>query len=227
MRLVIALLDVEQFDPKNMKQQKDVMKTKIFVSLGALALLPALAAQAQTSSPPKHREMTVWVASPTGSHLGAGYTSSYLTNIRARTMGKDDPKLREAVNALDGMGMRQVRGFGLLPASVAWQTETRMRTLIQQQADTGLSYGELLLANTLAAKSKRGFAQVVAMRARTRSWGDLANELNVDPNLLVTRANAAAERIVAVDFRMRHKPQREGGTNYTSLNPHTQRSRLY
>ena len=34
-------------------------------------------------------------------------------------------KLRNAINSLDGLGMLEVKGFGLVPAAVAWQTETR------------------------------------------------------------------------------------------------------
>ena len=148
------------------------------VVLGILALIPSVSGQAQEEP---HHDITVWISSPVGSHLGSGYASSYLTNIRARTIGQEDPKLRNAINRLDGLGMLPVKGFGLVPAAVAWQTETRMRTVIVQQAETGLSYGELLIANTLAAKSKESFADVVAMRTKTRTWGELAEQLHVNP----------------------------------------------
>ena len=72
----------------------------------------------------EHREITKWISSPTGSLIGSGYTSTYLTNIRAKTTERDDAKLRGAINMLDGLGMVEVRGFGLLPAAVAWQAET-------------------------------------------------------------------------------------------------------
>ncbi|MDQ3199699.1 MAG: hypothetical protein M3Q46_11050 [Verrucomicrobiota bacterium] len=157
---------------------------RVVLKLGLLALVPGLTAQAQTSPAPAHREITVWISSPTGSHLGAGYASSYLTNIRARTLGQDDPKLRQAIQSLEGLGMKPVKGFGLLPSAVAWQSEKRMRTIIQQQADTGLSYGELLLANALAAKSRKSFDRIVSMRAKTRSWDDLADQLDVDRDFL-------------------------------------------
>ncbi|MEP6976079.1 MAG: hypothetical protein ABI897_11555, partial [Spartobacteria bacterium] len=65
------------------------MKIQILVALGTLTLVRGLTVQAQTS-PPQHREITVWVASPTGSLIGRGYCSTYLTNIRARTIGQDD-----------------------------------------------------------------------------------------------------------------------------------------
>ncbi len=198
--------------------------TKILVVLGVLALVPGFTAQAVTSPPPKHREITVWIASPTGSLIGSGYASSYLTNIRAKTIGQEDPKLRNAIDSLDGLGMLEVKGFGLVPAAVAWQTETRMRSLIAQQAETGLSYGELLIANSLAAKGEESFDHIVAMRAKTRTWGELAEQLHVDPDFIVARANAASRRIVAVDFRSRRGITHQKNISLTSINPHDQQA---
>jgi hypothetical protein len=111
-----------------------------------------------------------------------------------------------------------------VPAAVAWQTETRMRTLIAQQAETGLSYGELLIANSLAAKGKESFDHIVAMRAKSRTWGELAEQLQVDLDLIVTRANAASRRIVAVDFRSRRGITHQKNISLTSINPHNQQA---
>lgn len=200
--------------------------TKFLALLGVLTLAPGFTTQAQSSQSPKHRDLEVWIDAKVGSHLGSGYASSYLTNIRARTIEKEDPKLRNAIDSLDGLGMLPVKGFGLVPAAVAWQTKTHIHTLVEQQAETGLSFGELLIAHLLAAQSEESFAHIVAMRAKTPTWGKLAEQLNIDPDFLVTRANAASSRIRLVDFRTRRRPQREAGTNYTSVNPHTQTARL-
>jgi hypothetical protein len=122
--------------------------------------------------------------------------------------------------------MLAVKGFGLVPAAVAWLTETHIHTLVEEQAATRLSYGELLIAHLLAAKSDKNFTQIVSMRAKTQTWGELAKQLEVDPNLLVTRADAAASRIRLVDYATRRRPQRESGVNYTSINPHIQTAHI-
>ena len=202
-------------------------RTKFLAVPAALLLLTGFTASIQSAEPPKHRELTVWISNPTGSLLGRGYASSYLTNIPARTLSRDGARLRNAVHGLDGLGMMPVKGFGLVPAAVAWQTSVPMRKLIEQQAETGLSYGELLVANSIASQSQQSFSQVVALRAQTRSWGELARQLNVDPALLVTRAKTASQRIRNVDNWTRRRHLKEGGTNYTSVNPHIQRSRLF
>ncbi len=195
------------------------MKIQIFLALGILPLVPSLTAQAQTS-PPQHREITAWVASPTGSLIGRGYASTYLTNIRARTVGREDPALRTAVVSLDGLGMLPVKGFGLVPAAVAWPAKLPLRKVIGQQAETGLSYGELLVANTLATESGESFAAVVARREKSRTWGELAKQLRVSPDLLVTRVNTAAKQIVAVEFRQRRGPGRAADPVFSANAPH-------
>ena len=49
----------------------------------------------------------------------------------------------------------------------------------------------------------------------------LAKQLNVEPDLLITKANMAAERIRLVEFNQRKRPQKDN-TAWTSANPHTQ-----
>lgn len=194
---------------------------KFLLLFGALVLSPDFLARAETP-PVRHRDTSVWVEGELGSHLGSGYTSAYLTNIRARTTKRDDPKLRDAIDSLDGLGMVQVKGFGLVPAAVAWQSNKPMRKIIQQQADTGLSYGELLMANVLAAKSRQSFTEVVAMRTRTRTWGELAAQLRVDPDVIVTRAKIASERILAAESQSRRHSPRDGGTSLSGTTRDTQ-----
>ena len=197
---------------------------KFLVLLGVLT--PSFTAQAQSSQSPKHRDLEIWIDAQLGTHLGAGYASSYLTNIRARTIGQETPKLRDAIDALDGLGMLPVKGFGLVPAAVAWLTETHIHTLVEEQAETHLSYGELLVAHVLAAKSEQSFAQIVAMRAKTGTWGELAKQLKIDPDFLVARARAASSRIRDVDAFAR-RPSRGHDMSVTSINPHRQLARLY
>jgi len=196
--------------------------TKFLVVFGVLAQVPAYAAQADSSQSPsgKHIDLQVWIDAKVGTLLGRGYTSSYLTNIHAKTMGKEDRQLRTAINDLDGLGMLPVRGFGLVPAAVSWQTDVPIHTLVEQQAETRLSYGELLVANSLAAKSGETFKQVISQRINSPTWGELAKQLNVDSDLLVSKAKKAADRIRLVEFNTRKKPQSDNGTSWTNTNPH-------
>lgn len=71
------------------------MKTfhKFLLVLGGLSLVPGLTRAAPSAAAPQPRDLTVWIDSPTGSLIGDGYVRTFLTNIRARTIGKEDPKL--------------------------------------------------------------------------------------------------------------------------------------
>jgi hypothetical protein len=202
------------------------MKTiaKFVVTLGMSALTPGFALQAQNASAPRHKEITLWQSAKLGSHIGGGYASTYLTNIRARTMAREDPELRQAINSLDGLGMMEVRGFGLVPAAVSWQTDVPIHTLVQEQADTNLSYAELLMLHALAAESGHSLGEVISVRARSGTWGETAKQLQVDPDLIITKAKMASTRIKLAEFGTRRRPAREGGTNFTSINPHTQQA---
>lgn len=188
---------------------------KNLVVLGVLMLIPSVTGRAQS---PQRQDLTVYISRPVGSLLGSGYASSYLTNIRARTIGQEDPKLRRAIDSLDALGMVEVKGFGLLPAAVAWQSHTSLRRVIAQQAETHLSYGELLMANVLAAESRHSLNYVIEKRSRTRTWGELAKQLQVSPELIVIPANAASTRIRAAEAQSRRRLQQRD-PNTPSTNP--------
>jgi hypothetical protein len=193
--------------------------TKLVVILGVLAQAPAFSAQADKSQAQsgKHLDLQVWIDAKVGTHLGSGYTSSFLTNIHSKTMAKEDRHLRTAIDDLDSLGMLPVRGFGLVPAAVSWQTDVPIRKLVEQQAETRLSYGELLVVNALAAKSGGTFDQVISQRVRSSTWGDVAKQLNVEPEFLIKKANLAADRIRLVEFNSRKRAQRD--PNLTTTNP--------
>jgi hypothetical protein len=193
------------------------MKAKVSLLLGIVALIPCLASVAE---PSEHREITRWTSSPLGSHLGSGYASTYLTNIRAKTTVRDEAKLREAINTLDGLGMIEVRGFGLLPAAVAWQAQISIHELVAEQAQTGLSYGELLMAHTLASNSGRNFHEILALRTAARSWGQLAEQLAVSPETIIRRAQTASDRIRLAETRTRQRGQRDPSLQTTNPNLH-------
>jgi len=188
---------------------------------GMLALLPVSLVQAQTTSAPKHREYTIWVPPQAGTLIGGGYASTYLTNIRSKTLAREDQSLRGAIDGLDSLGMRPVRGFGLVPAAVYWKTDVPINILVEQQAQTNLSYGELLMVHILAKQSGLSFDQVITERINSKSWGEVADRHGVPTSLIVSGVNSAAQRIRYVELRY-HKRQQQGdaGVSYTSVNPH-------
>lgn len=122
-------------------------------------------------------------------------------------MTGEDPAFRKAIDSLDAQSGKVMRGVGLVPAAVSWQTKVPLETLVAQQAETGLSYGELLVANSLAVGSGNSFARILAMRAKTLTWAELSSKLRINPNSLVARAQAAFNSInnAQARFDRRHR----------------------
>jgi hypothetical protein len=199
------------------ERQKMKVLTKVLVVSGILTLVSGFASQAQSA---KHREITRYISAPGGTYIGSGNASTYLTNIRAKTMGHENPQLRHAINSLDGLGMIDVRGYGLLPAAVAWQCNSSIHKVVAEQAETRLSYGELLMAHALAAESNHDLNKIIAMRIHTRTWGQLAAQLGISEALIVRRANTASDRIRTAEMRSRQRAERDPSLQTTNPNLH-------
>jgi hypothetical protein len=122
-------------------------------------------------------------------------------------MTGEEPAFRRAINLLDGQSGKVMRGVGLVPAAVSTQTGVSVGTLAAQQAETGLSYGELLVADSLAVGSGNSFARILAMRAQTQTWAELSLKLRINPNSIVARAQAAFNSInyAQARFDRRHR----------------------
>ena len=164
-------------------------------ALGQLA--PAL--HADPSPSPSKKQRTVWVPPPTGSLLGGGYTNVGDQGdgppASAARLSAEYAPLRKSIIELDSKAGTEVEGWTLITAAVSWQTKVPANTLKQQHSSTGLTFGELLIANSLAAGSNNSFESILAMKQKAKSWSDLAKQLKINPDSIVARARAATESI--------------------------------
>lgn len=194
------------------------MKTTSMIAIGCAVLWATPHVDAAPEAPKKRR--TVWVDAPTGSLLGrgavdAGDTDSAAADSGAR-LNAEEPKLRNAVVKLDKQAATVVEGWALIANAVAWQTKVPVKTLKQQHDSTGMTYGELLIANSLAAGSNNSFESVLAMKQKTRRWSDLARQLKINPDSVVARAQAATQSLVLAQSRRerrRDENLRDNGFN--------------
>lgn len=179
------------------------MKTarRLFIALALSAIGVPFAAHAQDANSSQKKSPTVWVDPKTGSLIGGGYAETGQTNIQARTLSHESAAFRGAINTLDAQGMRTVRGVGMVPTAVSAQTKVPVRTLVEQQSQTGLSYGELLIANSLAEGSGKSLDAIVAMRKSSSSWEALSKKLKINSKSIVARANAATNAIQYAEAR--------------------------
>ncbi len=183
------------------------MKTVILVASLAVATTIILPCQAQTSVPAKKR--TVRVEPPTGSLLGRGAINAGDhgdgRSSAATVSAAEKPTFRTALGDLDAQSATVVEGWSLIGPAVTSQTGVPLDTLKKQRAATGLSFGELLVANSLASGSGKSFNEIVRMKAKAQTWSQLARQLNINIDSISARLRTASESVKYAESRRRQR----------------------
>ncbi|HEV2839769.1 MAG TPA: hypothetical protein VGW39_00445 [Chthoniobacterales bacterium] len=76
--------------------------------------------------------------------------------------------------------------------SISKSTGVPAATLASQKAKTGLSYGDIFAAHSIAKASGKTFDQIAALKAKGQSWDKIAEENNVSIGGQKTTKTAAA-----------------------------------
>ena len=186
---------------------KKSMKTATVTASLVVAIAIILPCQAQTSAPPTKR--TVWVEPPTGSLIGRGSVDAVDNDVaRPSTTAisaAEKPSFKTALNDLNAHSATVVEGWSLTIPAVSWQTGVPVEILKKQRAATGLSFGELLVANSLASGSGKSFNQILAMKAKVQGWGQFATQLNINIDSVTARLRAAGESVKYAESRRRQR----------------------
>jgi gas vesicle protein len=176
----------------------------------AVVIAIILPCQAQTSAPATKR--TVWVEPPTGSLLGRGVVNAGGNDVArpsaAAISAAEKPSFKTALNDLDAQSATVVEGYSLIGPAVSWQTGVPVETVKKQRAATGLSFGDLLVANSLASGSGKSFNEIMRIKAKTQGWSELAKQLNINIDSVTARLRTAGESLKYADSR-RNKRREE------------------
>jgi hypothetical protein len=178
-----------------------MMRLRALTINAAVLGISATLATAQTNVPKKR---TIWIPPPMGSHLGGGFVDPGETDNRSTTnLGtfQENTKLGTAVANFDAKSAKTVEGWALIAAAVSWQTKVPVEILKKQRAGTGLTYGQLLVANSLASGSAKSFDQILVLRAKSRNWSQLAKKLHIGIGSIVARLKAADESVQYAEAR--------------------------
>lgn len=65
--------------------------------------------------------------------------------------------------------------------SISASTHVPAGTLEKEKAKSGLSYGEVFMAHSIASASGKNFDQIAALKAKGQSWDKIAADNNVSP----------------------------------------------
>ena len=76
--------------------------------------------------------------------------------------------------------------------SISASTHVPVATLEKEKAKTGMSYGDLFAAHSIANASGKSFDQIAALRSKGESWDKIAEENNVSLGGKKTEKKVAA-----------------------------------
>ena len=86
-------------------------------------------------------------------------------------------------------------GYALIVPAVKLQTGVPAETLKWQRQKTGMTYGELLVTNSLANGSGKSFNDILAMKNKGQSWSQISQSLRINIDSITTRLKTAEESI--------------------------------
>jgi len=171
----------------------------------ALAVVVVSPCVAQT------KKRTVYTAPPTGSLLGGGYSDAGDPEpknqpSKATTLsGNDNASFRDALMKFDAQSGTIVDGYALVGPAVKLQTGVPIETLQRQHEVTRLTYGELLVANSLANGGGKKFNDIIALKNKGQSWTQISKQLGVNIESVTARLKTASESIRYAQSRKRER----------------------
>lgn len=83
--------------------------------------------------------------------------------------------------------------------NISHDTGVPVETLKMQRAQTGLGYGGLLIANSLASATGRTFAEIAALKASGQGWGEIAKSYHLKLKPFVKQAHQLNKAITSLE----------------------------
>ena len=136
---------------------------------------------------------------------------SWPNHRRLQLSAADKPSFRQALTRFDAQSSTVVDGYALIVPAVKLQTGVSAETLKWQRQKTGLTYGELLVANSLASGSGKSFNDIIAMKNKGQSWSQISQSLRINIDSITTRLKTAEESIKYAQSRKKEKRNQNVG----------------
>lgn len=121
----------------------------------------------------------------------------------------DAQEMDRAIKDLNAIGEKPQSRLSLY-AVVSFQTNVPVGKLMDDRATNGLSYGELLVAESLAVATAKPVQAIVEQMQKNQSWTHLAIENRIAPRSLTARLVAAVRTMQTMETAERQtQPQRK------------------
>ena len=121
---------------------------------------------------------------------------------------EDETDLNTALANLNGiskLAYAKTSTYGAVSA----QTGVPVVQLVADRRATGLNYGDLLVAESIAVATGKSVQAVVAEQAKGQSWASVARHNRINPASLTARLQTAAEVMHAVAERSYNKQRNQ------------------
>jgi hypothetical protein len=120
--------------------------------------------------------------------------------MRGVASADDESALNQGILTLNGKGSTSY-GRPVVLAAISVQTKVPINTLRAQRASTRLSYSELLVADSLASGNGKSLDDILALRAKGQSWGQIANQYHINIGSIIARLDAASDSMRFAESR--------------------------
>src|SRR5438132_1138601 len=88
-------------------------------------------------------------------------------------------------------------------AAISRETDVPIATLAEQRDRTGLGYGGLFIANSLASATGKTFDEIADLKASGHGWGWIAKQNNIKLGPIVSRAHHADKALGSDNGKMK------------------------
>jgi hypothetical protein len=134
--------------------------------------------------------------------------------LRAGIVRADDAlDIDHAIADLNEIGEKPFSQLSIY-AVVSFQTNVPVGKLMVDRAANRLSYGELLVAESLAVATAKPVEVLVEQRQKNQSWAQLAKENRINPGSLTARLVAAARSMHTAESAERQRQLRPKFLDY-------------
>lgn len=140
------------------------------------------------SSSAESNSESVYVPPPVGSHLGGGYASVPKKEIT----GNDEAALLHAIRKLDAASRTKTERPYVVTA-VSRSTGVSERELQAQQDILQLRFGDLCAINAIARGDSNKVQEIATLKAKGRTWTQIANANGLSIATVVQKARNASE----------------------------------
>jgi hypothetical protein len=128
---------------------------------------------------------------------------------------EDEATLNQGIAALNAQA-KTAADKKIVLGAVAQQTNVPEKTLESQMAATHLTYGELVVANSLAQGSGKAVTNILALK-KGKGWAEVSREVKINPASVIDRLRTTQKAVQMSQTKV--KQTTKSGSTTASQSP--------